>query len=53
MLLALPNKEAVIIAIVVNQWIYIYSAMDILRSDNGSKFKEVYLELVNSFGVRA
>ena len=26
--------------------------MDILQSDNGSKFKRIYLELVKSFGVR-
>lgn len=26
--------------------------MDILQSDNGSKFKRIYLELVKSSGVR-
>ena len=52
MLLTLPNKEAITIATVVNQWICIYGAMDILQSDNGSKFKGVCLELVKSFNVR-
>ena len=52
MLLALPNKEAVTVAIAVNRWICIYGAMDILQSDNGSEFKGVCLELVKSFGVR-
>ena len=52
MLLALPNKEAVIVATAVNRWICIYGAMDILQSDNGSEFKRVCLELVKSFGVR-
>ncbi len=51
-LLALPNKEAVTVATAVNQWIRIYGAMDILLSDNGSKFKGLCLELVKNFGLR-
>ncbi len=51
-LLALSNKKAVTVAIAVNRWIRIYSALDILQSDNGSEFKGVCLELVKSFGVR-
>ena len=50
-LLTLPNKEAVTVANAVNRWICIYCAMDILKSDNGSEFKWVCLELVKSFGV--
>ena len=52
MLFALPNKEAATVAQVVNRWICIFGAMDILQSDNGSEFKEVCLELVKNFGVR-
>lgn len=51
MLFALPNKEAATVAQAVNRWICIFGAMDILQSDNGSKFKGVCLELVKSFGV--
>lgn len=52
MLFTLPNKKTVTVATTVNQWIYIYGAMDILRSNNGSEFKGVCLELVKSFGIR-
>lgn len=51
-LFALPNKKTVIVATIVNQWIYIYGAMDILWFDNSSEFKGVCLELVKSFGIR-
>lgn len=36
----------------MRRWIFIYGAMNILQSDNGSEFKGVCLELVKSFGIR-
>ncbi len=52
MLAAMKNKEAITISRVVHRWIYIYSVMDILQSDNGSEFKGVCLTLATNFSTR-
>lgn len=51
MLLIFPIKKAVIIAIIINGWICIYSTIDILWFDNGSEFIKVYFKLIKSFGI--
>ena len=52
MLAAMKNKEVITVSRVVHRWICIYGVIDILQSDNGSKFKGVCLALATNFGTR-
>ncbi len=52
MLAAMKNKKAITVSWVVHKWFGIYGVMGILQSDNGSKFKKVYLTLETNFDTR-
>ena len=51
-LFAITNKKAPIVAYHIYTWIAILGIFEILQSDNGGEFKDIYLELLRRYDIK-